>query len=116
MLAESLRLLSYSHLLLTPKLVRLLASGEGLLGPMLDSPKELLRASGDDDPKLCLRPVSLPPLLTALWSNGLETGEKGVPEETRRSEKVGVADKGEVWRLAGLALREVDRRYLGGVT
>lgn len=60
LLAESLRLLSYNHLLLTPKLVLLLASGEGVLGPTLDSPNELLRANGDD-PKLGLRPVSLPP-------------------------------------------------------
>ena len=116
MLAESRRLLSYSHRLLTPKLARLPPSGEGVLGPMLDSPNELLRPRGDDDPKLCLRPVSLPPFATALWNSGLDAGEKEDPEETRRSERVGVADNGEVCRLAGLALREVDIRYLGGVT
>jgi len=38
-----------------------------------------------------------------------------VPDETRRSENVGVADKGEPLWLAGLPLREVDTRYLGGV-
>lgn len=65
-----------------------------MLGPMLDmldmldivdSPNELLRARGDEDPMLSLRPDSLPPLATALLNNGLDTGEKGVPEETRRS-------------------------------
>lgn len=83
---------------------------------MVDSPNELLRARGDDDPKLCLRPESLGPLPTALWNKGLEAGENGVPEDIRRSENVGVVDKGEVCRLAGLAFREVDMRYLGGVT
>lgn len=53
-LAESRRLLSYSHLFLTPRLPRFPTSGEGVLGAMLmvDSPKELLRARGDADPKL----------------------------------------------------------------
>ena len=99
-----------------------------MLGPMLDmvemldtvdSPNELLRARGDEDPTLSLRPDSRPPVATALLNKGLETGENGVPEETRRSVKVGVEVRGEeVWRLAltGLALREVDRRYRGGVT
>jgi hypothetical protein len=91
-----------------------------VLGPRLDSLNELLnellRPRGDDDPKLGRRPVSLPPLATALWNNGLEAGEKGVPDETRRSENVGVADKGEPLWLAGLPLREVDTRYRGGVT
>lgn len=84
---------------------------------MLDSPNEDLRARGDDDPKLCLRPVSRPPFDTALWSKGLEAGEKGVPEETRRSEKLALADSGEeLGMLTGLAFRDVDNRYLGGVT
>lgn len=87
-----------------------------MLGPMLDSPNELLRARGDDDPKLCLRPVSLPPLATALWNNGLVAGENEAPEDTRRSDNVGVADNGDVGLLTGLAFREVDMRYLGGVT
>lgn len=59
-----------------------------MLGPMLDmveSPNELLRARGDEDPMLSLGADSRPPLATALLNNGLETGEKGVPEETRRS-------------------------------
>ena len=56
-LAESLRLRSYNHLFLTPKLVRLPARGEGVPGPRLpklkvDSPNELLRVRGDVDPKL----------------------------------------------------------------
>lgn len=53
-LAESRRLLSYSHLFLTPRLPRFPISGEGVPGPMLmvDSPKELLRVRGDEDPKL----------------------------------------------------------------
>lgn len=92
-----------------------------MLGPMLDmvemldivdSPNELLRARGDEDPMLSLRPDSRPPA-TALLNKGLDAGENGVPEETRRSVKVGVEVRGEVvWRLAltGLALREVDRR------
>lgn len=119
---ESRRLLSYSHRLLTPRLARLPPSGEGVPGPMLDmldivdSPNELLRPRGDEDPKLCRRPVmSLPPFATALWSKGLDAGEKEDPEEPRRSERVGVAFIGDVCRLEGLALRVVDIRYLGGV-
>lgn len=80
---------------------------------MVDSPNELLRARGDEDPMLSLRPDSRPPVATALLNKGLDAGENGVPEETRRSVYVGVEDNGEVpWRLAltGLALREVDRR------
>lgn len=117
LLAESLLLLSYSHLLLSPKLARFLPSGEGVLGPILDSLNEELRAKGDSDPMLCLRPLSLPPLGTALCNNGLDTGENGVPVETRRSEKLAPADNGEaLCLLAGLALRDVDSLYLGGVT
>lgn len=90
-----------------------------MLGPILDmldtvdSPKELLLARGDEDPILSLRPDSRPPLFMVLLSKGLDAGEKGVPEETRRSVYVEVEANGEVvWRLAliGLALREVDRR------
>lgn len=53
-----------------------------------------------------------------MYSKGLETGEKGVPMEERRSDKLAFAevDMGEPCRLAGLALREVERRYRGGVT
>lgn len=36
--------------------------------------------------------------------------------EERRSEKLAFADMGEGCLLAGLALREVESRYLGGVT
>ena len=83
---------------------------------IVDSPNELLRPRGDEDPKLCRRPVvSLPPFATALWSKGLDVGEKEDPEETRRSKRVGVAFIGDVCRLEGLALRVVDIRYLGGV-
>lgn len=88
-------------------LARLPDMGVGVLGAMVDSPNELLnellkellnellRARGEEDPKLCRRPVSLPPVGNALWSNGLDAGEKVAPDETRRSEKVGVADRGE---------------------
>lgn len=53
-----------------------------------------------------------------MYSKGLETGEKGVPIEDRRPEKLGFpdVDDGEPCLLAGLAFREVERRYLGGVT
>lgn len=129
-LADNLRLLSYNHLFLTPRLVRLPARGDGVAGPRLpmlkvDSPNELLRARGDVDPKLwdpklwrCTDSLfPLPPLETALYNRGLETGEKGVPTEGRRSERLAFAeDMGEPCLLAGLALREVERRYLGGVT
>ncbi len=90
-----------------------------MLGPildmldMVDSPNELLRARGDDDPILSLRPDSRPPLAIVLLNKGLDVGENGVPEETRRSVYVGVEVSGEAaWRLAltGLALREVERR------
>jgi hypothetical protein len=48
---------------------------------MIDSLKDELRPSGEEDPKLGLRPVSLPPFATILCNRGLGDGEKGVPEE-----------------------------------
>lgn len=84
---DSRLLLSYNHLLLIPVLVRLFAGvGDGVAGPILDSRnvsrRGELRPSGDD-PKLCLRPVSLLPFDTALYSNGLFDGEKEAPPEAR---------------------------------
>lgn len=90
-----------------------------MLGPildildMVDSPNELLRARGDEDPILSLRPDSRPPLAIVLLNKGLDAGENGLPEETRWSVYLEVEDNGEVaWRLAltGLAFRDVDRR------
>ena len=111
-----------------------------MLGAMVDSPKEvprefpndvlnelpkevlneLLRARGEDDPKLCLRPLPAPPsVATALLNSGLDAGEKG-PDETRRPDNPAFAESGEDGlrpvALAGLALRDVDTRYRGGVT
>lgn len=76
----------------------------------------MLRPSGDEDPKLGLRPLSFPLLLTNFWNSGLGEGEKAGPEDTLRPEAPALADSGDPDLLAGLAPRDVERRYLGGVT
>lgn len=56
---------------------------------------ELLRARGEGDPKLGLRPPPAPlSFTTFLWKRGLDAGEK-VPDETRRPDNPGFADSGE---------------------
>lgn len=66
-----------------------------MVGITIDSLKEELRLSGDDEPKLCLRTFSLPPFATILCNSGLGEGEKGVPDENRRLEALALADNGE---------------------
>ena len=93
----------------------------------MDSFNEELRPSDAGVPKLCrpptgegdpmpvlgpLLPLSLFPLATALCSNGLGEGEKGMRGETLAR----LADPGDEPILRGLALRDPERRYFGGVT
>lgn len=103
--ADTLRLFSYNHLLLTAKLERLLPTGEGVAGArlMVESPKSELEPRGEGDPKLNLRPFSLLPFATAFWNSGLAVGEKEGPTEVLCPETVPLADRGDVLRLAGLA-------------
>lgn len=81
----------------------------------VDSLKGELRPSGDGEPKLGLRPLSLPPFETALWSNGLVEGENNAPDDTLRPEALALVDKGDAPLLAGLAARDPESRYFGGV-
>lgn len=99
-------------------------TGDGVAGPILDpkldsrkldSRKGELRPRGDGEPKLGLRPFSLPPFETALWSNGLVEGENNAPDDTLRPEALALVDKGDALLLAGLAARDPESRYLGGV-
>ena len=82
----------------------------------LKGEKDELRPSGDEDPKLGLRPLSLLPFVTTLCNNGLGEGEKEGPDDSLCPEAPALADKGEPDLLAGLAFRDAESRYLGGVT
>lgn len=125
---DSLPLLSYSHLLVTPIPVPLLPVGEGVGGPQLDKVDSLNEeswASGDEDqklpratgedPKLGLCTLPLFPLAIARCNNGLVEGEKEAPAEYVLLERL-LADAGDGLVLNGLAGRDTERRYLGGVT
>lgn len=114
MLIDGRLLRSYNHLLLTPRLPRFPA-GEGVAGKPIDSLKGDVRR-GEEEPKLCLRPFSMPALANFLCNSGLGEGENGVFDENRRLEALALADNGDPEKLAGLAALEPDTRYFGGVT
>lgn len=83
---------------------------------MLDSPKSELRLNVEEEPKLGRRPLSLPPLETALYSSGLVDGENDAPDESLRPERPALPDRGDdAPLLAGVAVLEAESRYLGGV-
>ena len=56
------------------------------------------------------------PLANAFCSNGLGEGEKGVPAASVLPEKLVLAVAGDEPVLSGLAGRDVESRYFGGVT
>ena len=82
----------------------------------LKGEKDELRPSVDEAPKLGLRPPSFPPVATNFCINGLGEGEKEAPDDSLRPDAVALADNGEPDLLAGLAFRDAESRYLGGVT